>query len=360
MSNDQVRVGAIGAGWWATTNHFPLLAQNPDVALVGVSSIGVAHLEHVKDVFGFERATEDFRELLSWDLDAVVVASPHYLHYLHAAAGLDHGLAVLCEKPMTLSAVEAWDLVDRASRSDAALLVSLGWNYKPFLQQAFALMRDIGVGTIQFVSVRMASPTKGLFTDAAPAVPVNFTAKLTGPDPQTWQDPRRGGGYTHGQLSHAAGLLFWLTGLRASQVVASSSAPGSDVDLYDCALIDFVGGAHGVLSGAGTLPDGDKFQLGMEIFGSEGVLIIDVERERVELRRHDKRNVSLEIPVGQGDYSCEGPVDRLIQLAKDRTVENNSNGSVGARSVELLSALQESAENIDHPRVSIDQSLGSV
>ena len=31
----KVRLGAIGAGWWATSNHFPLFAARDDVELVG-------------------------------------------------------------------------------------------------------------------------------------------------------------------------------------------------------------------------------------------------------------------------------------------------------------------------------------
>jgi len=55
-------------------------------------------------------------------------------------------------------------------------------------------------------------------------------------------------------------LLFWLTGLRAAEVSARMTAPGSGVDLYDAATVTFDQGAIGVISGAATLPDDDKFQ----------------------------------------------------------------------------------------------------
>ncbi|TAM71161.1 MAG: Gfo/Idh/MocA family oxidoreductase [Microbacteriaceae bacterium] len=356
MTRRRIRVGAIGAGWWATTNHFPLLAADDRVELAGVSSLGLEHLTTVQRAFGFSRITEDYRELLDWDLDALVVASPHHLHHEHAAAGLDRGLVVLCEKPMALTARDAWDLVDRSTRDNAALIVSLGWNYKPFLVRAERLMRSSGVGTIQFVTVRMASPTKAFFSHATPTVPSDFAAALTGPDPMTWQDPRHGGGYIHGQLSHAVGLLFWLTPLRASAVTARASSPGANVDLYDAALIDFVGGSHGAVTGAATLPDDDKFQLGIEIYGTEGVLIVDVERERVELRRHDGRHRHVDVADGDGAYSCEGPVQRFVELAGNRAATNNSPGEVAARGVELLEAIHRSAST--GALVEIDQTLG--
>lgn len=343
MPRRKVRVGAIGAGWWATTNHFPLLVDDDRVELVGVSSPGRDHLGDVQEQFGFQHVTEDYRELLEWDLDGVVVATPHHLHHEHAAAALDKGLTVLCEKPMTLSAVDAWDMVDRANRTGGELIVAYGWNYKSFLEGAASLLRSPGVGELEFVSARMASPTRDFFSSLHNSVPIVFGLNGVGPDPTTWQDPQRGGGYAHGQLTHLFGMLFSLTDLRAEHVLARTSRAHSDVDLYDAALVGFTNGAHGVVSGAGTLPDDDKFQLDIQLYGSEGVLLIDLERERVELRRHDGKRERLDIRDGEGDYSCEGPVRRFVDLAGGEGGDNLSSGDVGARAVEALEALKISA-----------------
>lgn len=343
MRGRKVRIGAIGAGWWATTNHFPLLVNDDRVELVGVSSPGGNHLHAVQKQFGFQHVTEDYRELLEWDLDGVVVATPHHLHHEHAAAALDRGLTVLCEKPMALSAVDAWDMVDRGHRTGGELIVAYGWNYKSFIEEAATLLRSPGVGELEFVSARMASPTKNFFSSPHNSVPRAFGVNSVGPDPATWQDPKHGGGYAHGQLTHLFGILFSLTDLRAEHVLARTSRAASDVDLYDAALIGFTNGAHGVVSGAGTLPDDDKFQIDIQLYGSEGVLLIDLERERVELRRHDGSRERLDIRDGEGDYSCEGPVRRFVDLACGEGGDNLSSGDVGARAVEALEALKTSA-----------------
>ena len=355
----KIRVGVIGAGWWATTNHLPILAKDPRVEISGICGIGLDHLKKVQKEFNVERVTEDYLELLSYDLDALVVASPHHLHHVHAAAGLDHGLAVLCEKPMTLSASDAWDLVNRGNENGAALLVAYGWNYKRFVREAASLMRSGSVGNIEFVTVRMASPTKSFFSSADVTVPSNFNGEITGPDPMTWQDPSHGGGYIHGQLTHATGLLFWLTGLRARRVTGRSSGPGANVDLYDGALVDFTNGAHGVVSGAATLPDDNKFQLSIEVYGSEGVLLLDVERERAEVRRHDGRDARIDVETGEGDYECVVPVERFVDIAGDRSAVNESPGWVAARSVEFLEALRTSALDERGNTVSVDVNLGA-
>ena len=78
MSSTQTKahLGFIGAGWWATSNHMPLLAVRDDVELVGVCRLGNNELQRVKDRFGFAYATEDYLELLdNCELDGVIVAS---------------------------------------------------------------------------------------------------------------------------------------------------------------------------------------------------------------------------------------------------------------------------------------------
>ena len=120
------------------------------------------------------------------------------------------------------------------------------------------------------------------------------------PDPKTWSDPDvAGGGYGHAQLSHATGMLFWLTGLAPQSVYALMSAPDSRVDLYDALSVRFEGGAIGTVSGAGTVPPVGtaQYQVDIRIFGSEGLLMLDCERARLELRRHDGSLVDAQFSI---------------------------------------------------------------
>jgi len=336
-----VRLGAIGAGWWATSNHFPLFAAREDVRLVGVCGKS-GDLATVRDTFGFEFATDDSDELLAADIDAVVISTPHDLHHPLAVAALDRGLHVLCEKPMTLRAEQAWDLAERVALAGTVFLVPYGWNYKPFTVAAKRMLDDGGVGRIQYALCHMASPTRGLFGND-PQHMLERWSSDSAPDPATWSSPEHGGGYAHGQITHSAALLFWLTGLRAASVAGRVSDGGGPVDLFDAGVIRFDGGALGSLSGAATLADGDKYQVDIRLFGTEGVLMLDVERERATLSRYDGRREEVAIAPDEGEYSCLVPPARFIELITGTSTENNSDVTVAARSVELIDALLRSS-----------------
>jgi predicted dehydrogenase len=263
------------------------------------------------------------------------------LHYEHAQAALEAGCHVMVEKPMTLYAKEAWHLVELAQMHDRHLLVPYGWHYKPFIQHAKRLLEQNVVGKIDYVLCHMASPTSSLIGGKG-APPSQWKPTLAEPDPNTWQNPAQGGGYAHGQVTHSSALMFWLTGLRAREVTCRMAAPNVQVDLYNAATVTFTNGALGTVSGAATLPDGSKFQVDIRIFGDEGILLIDVERERVELRRHDGKNEQITIPFNAGDYECDTPPNRFIELIQGHGV-NDSPGEAAARSVELIDAMFRSA-----------------
>jgi predicted dehydrogenase len=346
----KARLGIIGAGWWATANHLPILKERPDVELVAVCRLGKEELKKVAEAFGFRIATEDYRQLLEQaDLDGVIVASPPAWHYEHARAALERSLHVLIEKPMCLRAREAHDLLRLARQNGCHIVVAYGWHYKEFVQLAATKLREGVVGQIEYVLCHMASPIRSMLT-GQPRQRSDEEAGAKGralfrPDPTTWSDPQlAGGGYGQAQLSHATGLMFWLTGLRAARVFALMSHRGHRVDLHDALSVEFRGGAVGTVSGSAGVPEkGGRFQLDIRIFGSDGMLLLDLERARLEIRTWDGQWLSPPLPEDAGRYSCEGPPHNFVDLILGKTNLNWAPPEAAAASVELLEAAYRSA-----------------
>ncbi|EAR51853.1 putative oxidoreductase [Oceanicola granulosus HTCC2516] len=348
-----VRAAIIGAGHFAYRMHIPVLAARPEVTLDSVCRLGRDELDLIRDEFGFAFATEDWREVLERDIDIAVIASPHDLHYEQARAFLRKGCHVLVEKPMCLDPAQAWDLVETARAAGRELLVAYGWNYKPGLD---AMADMVGrIGEIEHVVCHMASFTRSIFSGQGlhrwAHVPIQ-------PDRDTWDSPDRGGGYAYGQLSHALGILFRMTDLRVAEVQAITFDAPSRVDLHDAAALCFEGGATGVFSGSCGVPEGHGFEVDLRIYGSQGSVLLDIETERLTLKLPDGKSETATVPEGAWRYSCEGPADRLVDIALGQGT-NASPGHVGARAVEALHALIESARaggqpyHIDRPREAI-------
>jgi predicted dehydrogenase len=340
----KLRVGVVGAGWWAAANHIPLLKENPGVQLTAVCRLGADELEQVRSKFGFERGYEDYDEMLAGcQLDAVIVASPHHLHFEHAKKALEKGCHVLVEKPMTVTAESARQLEQIASSCGKVASIPHGWNFRPYTGTAAQWMREPGVGEILHVALQMASPAEALFSGQQYP---GTEDDMFRPPASTWADPKNYGGYGWGQFSHILGLLFYIADdLEPEQIFAISKASSTNVDLYNAATIRFRGGQTASLSGAGSVPMSCKFQVDIRIFGSDGMLLFDVERERLELRRHDGRDKTFEIAPGDGDYICQEPVEAFVGMCLGKECENAAPLTIGRKSIEVVEALYKSVES---------------
>jgi len=91
------------------------------------------------------------------------------------------------------------------------------------------------------------------------------------------------------------------------------------------------------------LPKGRPVQIDLRVFGSEGMLLLDIERERLELRRRDGRDEVTPMKAGDGAYACHEPLRAFVDLCLGRKTENGAPGLVGQRAVEVLDAMYRSA-----------------
>ncbi len=333
----RIRVSVIGAGWYAAESHIPALKARSDVELDGVCRLGPDALERVRGHFGFAFASEDHRQVLARKPDAVIVASPHDLHYPHVRDAIDAGCHVLCEKPMTLDPAQAWDLVHRARIAGRHLLVANGYHYLPKLDRLRELVADGAIGRIEHLACTFVSATRRVFDGDGLA---RWKSAFFAPDITTWQDPAKGGGFAYGQLSHSVALALWLTGLSPASASARLS-PGP-VDLVDAASVAFEGGALGNFSGAAGMPEGQRAILTLHLSGTEGALELAVHRDHLSIHRHDGKPPSVDFAPGELVYRCDGPVNALVDLAQGKG-RNLSPGEIGAATIDLIEAMLRSS-----------------
>ncbi len=336
----KARIAVIGAGWWACHVYIPTLLAHPDCDLVAVNRPDREALDRVTGHFGIARGYTDHGEMLAAEKpDAVVVASPHPLHFAHALTALEAGAHVMVEKPMTTNAADARALVATAEAAGKALVVPYGWNFKPYTTRAHELVEAGAIGRVEHVVLQMASPLEDLL---AGLPMVETRDHLFRPPPSTWADPENAGGYGWGQLSHALGLLFRVADLKPETVFADCVRSSAEVDYHLAATLRFAGGATAAVSGTGSVPKHCGYQLDLRLFGEDGMLLLDIERERLEVRRRDQQDTIVPIAPGDGAYACTEPVNRLVQICHGTATDNEAPGKVGMRAVEVLDALYRS------------------
>jgi predicted dehydrogenase len=126
-ASSPVRWGILGTGTIASkfAADLPLV---PDAAAHAVGSRTRDGANLFGDRFAIRVRHADYRSLIDDpDVDAVYVAVPHPWHHAWARAALEAGKAVLCEKPFTVNAAEARDLVSVARRRNLFLMEAM-WN----------------------------------------------------------------------------------------------------------------------------------------------------------------------------------------------------------------------------------------
>lgn len=89
------------------------------------------------------------------DVDAVVIAVPSAMHHAVAREALLAGKHVLCEKPLTTSSEDAWDLVRLAGEKSRVLMTGHVFLFNPGIEYLAAAARDHALGSLYYLgSVR--------------------------------------------------------------------------------------------------------------------------------------------------------------------------------------------------------------
>jgi predicted dehydrogenase len=340
-----VRVGVIGAGWWATFAHLPAIQSHPDAKLVAVQSRERAKAERIARDFGAQHACTGVEELLAIpELDAVIVASTPNAHFVQAKAALESGRHVLIEKPMTFTAAEAHELVELAALKKLQLLISCPWHFTAHGIEARRLIQSGALGEIKMISVLMTNPIHKLLRGINTS-PTHGMAKVyVEPRHGSYNDPAiAGGGQIYCQVSHAAAYLTFLTGLRPSEVFARFDRDGSRNDIYNALTITLENGALVSLASTGATPLAER-TYEVRVFGNKAILQLELWRGTMNVLDFEDQRTEFKPLTENEIYPSQSPALNFIDAILGN-VPNGSPGDLGLASMEIIEAACESAAN---------------
>ena len=128
MQDQRVRFGLVGAGAIAQA-YGQAFEKASQARLVGIADIRFDAARAMAEVFGCAAYDSHIALCDSSFCDAVVICTPPATHKEIALSFLKQGIAVLCEKPFTLSTEEAGEMVAAAKENGALLTMASKFRY---------------------------------------------------------------------------------------------------------------------------------------------------------------------------------------------------------------------------------------
>jgi predicted dehydrogenase len=174
-----LRIAIIGTGrrGWA---HLAVLKALPQYQVVALADPTPNNLDHAATLAKGAKTYSDYKKLLAEqkDLDAVVVITPSFLHSEVTVAALNHGLPVLCEKPMATTIEDANKMIEASKKDGKLLAIGFQKRLSPTTLKIRELITAGEIGPVQFVSANLFrgdwNPQSWKYTDPKTGVATNW------------------------------------------------------------------------------------------------------------------------------------------------------------------------------------------
>ncbi len=241
------------------------VASDPERSRIASKGLGIAE----------DRAYGTAIELLEGEAgrsdgaEVVAIMTPNDSHHEYAAAALDRGFDVICDKPLTNTLEEAVDLVRKVEETGLVFCLTHNYTGYPMVRQARGMVEEGQLGELRLIQVEYVQGGKADEND---------------PDPDgkpPWRyDPVRGGpSLVMGDIgTHAHNLARFITGLEVTEVAAEIGAivPGRLVHDFAGAMLRFENGARGIFW-VTQAAAGAENSLRIRVSGTRGTLAWDQE-----------------------------------------------------------------------------------
>lgn len=313
----------IGTGYWGT-NHVRVGAELVDAGELDeliLCDLDEERVEGVAADYGVDYVT-DYHDL---DVDTAVIATPSTTHRDIAIDLLSTGTACLVEKPLALTADDAWAIVDAAEDAGVTLSVGHIFRYHPALRELKRCINRGELGQIKYLT----------------------TSRYA------FRKPRRTTGVLHSLAVHDVDIYKMLLNRNPESVYCRLDRHlRKDIDETATITLDYGEDVTGVINSSWQVPAFGK-RRDLVVIGSERAAYIDyladtklelfdakVVEEGGALHTRDEGGTTYEV---DGYEPLKMEVEAFLQAAAEGA-ETDASGYVGAEAVELLEHAAQSDE----------------
>ncbi len=264
----EIRVGIVGAGFWATEMHLPALQSINGACVTRIASRSEGSARTAAERFGIPRWTLDYGELLADpEVDVVDIVAPNHLHAPITLEAAKRGKHVICIKPLATSVEEADRMIDATRAAGVRLLYAENVPFIPAVRKAREIVDLGGVGEVFRVKAceGISAPHAAWFLDPA----------------------QSGGGAAIDMAVHSISFCRFITGSEVDTVSAEIGTfvhRQSKVEDTVVMTLRFQSGAIGQCEDSWSLAAAMDSRF--EVFGTEGRILIDnLHRQPVQVVR---------------------------------------------------------------------------
>jgi predicted dehydrogenase len=144
---ESVRFGLVGAGAIAQA-YAQAFAQAEGAMLAAVADCRIDAARAMADAVGCTAFVDAEAMADEMDLEAVIVCTPPATHRDICCGLIDHGVAVLCEKPLSISSAAARAMVEAAEARNVVFTMASKFRYVADVAQAKSLIASGVIGEV--------------------------------------------------------------------------------------------------------------------------------------------------------------------------------------------------------------------
>ena len=261
---DKVRIGIIGLGNIGQIHVNNLLESKVPRGVL--TAVGDAFPDKLPEYEAKGLKTFDSGEALigSGEIDALIVATPHFQHTTLGIAALEAGLHVMVEKPISAHKADAERLIAAANaRSELTFSGMFQMRVEPRYQKLRKLVRDGELGDL----IRVIWIMTDWFRAEAYYQSSDWRA--------TWKG--EGGGVLLNQCLHQLDALQWIVGMPSKVQSHVGIGRHHDIEVEDdvTCYMEYANGANGAfITSTGETPGSNRF----EIAGTKGRALLENDR----------------------------------------------------------------------------------
>ncbi|HUU59628.1 MAG TPA: Gfo/Idh/MocA family oxidoreductase [Phycisphaerae bacterium] len=235
-----VRLAIIGCGGFVRSHVGAICDHVKGFRFVGLVDTVQDHAQRLLDnhPIGNPPVYRDYKRMLKEvGPDAVIVSTPHTLHFRHCYDALGAGAHVMVEKPMVTNADDARKLVAQAKAKKRILQIAIQGTYTDTFAYARKLLTDGTMGELQLVTGVLAQ---------------GWLAGTRG----SWrQDPKlAGGGQLYDSCAHVLSAMMFLVNSPVKEVFCWTDNKGVRVDINAVGTVRFANGAMAAITSGGNCP----------------------------------------------------------------------------------------------------------